>query len=233
VKYVRDYMQGLMGIRIEEGVLPTSIEKLSSGKLKVCWGKEGSDAHCEEFDTVLCAIGRTPDLAGLGLESLPSPGVIRNEKSGKIMTKHEQTSIPHIYAIGDILHGAPELTPSAILAGKLLARRLFGNGSETIDYKNIATAVFTPLELGTVGLTEEEAIEKYGKESIDCYISSFKPLEWAITDHHHDVNGFCKVIYHKGMKNKILGMHIASPNAGEVIQGYALAMNKGLTVEVR
>ncbi len=259
VNYIIDHMTKLLPIRIETGVLPKKIEKLANGRLLVTYGGN-NDNKTEEFDTVLCAIGRTPDLAGLGLQSLSEeglPGVKLHEKSGKIVATNEQTTVPHVYAIGDVIHNAPELTPSAIHAGKLLARRLFGQlpppqpkeGEETpapqkqqqqqapfvpeyINYKNIATAVFTPLEMGTVGLTEDEAISQYGKDEIDCYISAFKPLEWSISEEHHDLNAFIKVVFNKSMKNKVIGMHIAAPNAAEVIQGYALAMNKGLTFEV-
>jgi thioredoxin reductase (NADPH) len=134
------------GTKIVTGVLPSSIQKLPSGRLLVSYGDT-----TEEFDTVLEAIGRTPDLAGLNLTALQENGRagVALHASGKIVCENEQTSVPHVYAIGDIVQGAPELTPVAILAGRLLARRLFGSSVETIQYKNIATAVFTPLELGT------------------------------------------------------------------------------------
>jgi thioredoxin reductase (NADPH) len=144
VNYVHDYM-AKKGTKIVVGAVPRSIEKQVNGKLLVSYGSVS-----EEFDTVLEAIGRTPDLSGLNLAALEAAGGVKlHGSSGKILCENEQTSVPHVYAIGDIVHGAPELTPVAILAGKLLARRLFGNGSETIEYKNIATAVFTPLEIGT------------------------------------------------------------------------------------
>ena len=88
-----------------------------------------SDGVTEEYDTVLCAIGREADTRGLALESL---GVAVNTKSGKVVCRNEQTSVPHVYAIGDIVDGAPELTPVAIMAGRLLARRLFGAGKEVM-----------------------------------------------------------------------------------------------------
>ena len=91
--------------------------------------------------------------------------------------------MPHIYAIGDVVDGAPELTPVAIMAGKLLAKRLFTGSRSLMAYKNIATAVFTPLEIGSVGLTEEEANTKYGSSCIESYVSAFKPLEWTGYDH--------------------------------------------------
>ncbi len=80
---------------------------------------------------------------------------------------YEQTKVPHIYAIGDVLQSKQELTPVAIQAGKLLARRLFGGGSSYTDYVNVSTTVFTPLEFGTIGLAEEDAETIFGKENIE------------------------------------------------------------------
>lgn len=228
VKYVIDYMTH-RGVKIIEGVLPTAIEKLPSGKLLVHY-----NGAAEEYDTVLAAIGRTPDLPKLGLDIFSADGnkgVEVHAKSQKIVVHNEQTSVPHVYAIGDVVHEGPELTPVAILAGRLLARRLFGEGKAVMNYKSIATAVFTPLELGTVGLSEEEAIEKFGAENIECYVSQFQPLEWQISDNHHDLFSFAKIVVRKDQDNKIIGMHIAAPHAGEIIQGYGMAMNKGLTYE--
>lgn len=222
---VVDYMARRCNVRIVEGVLPKSIEKLPNGRLLVCYGET-----CEEFDTVLAAIGRNPDLAGLNLAALGQDLKI-DSHSRKILAENEQTSVPHVYAIGDIVHGAPELTPVAIMAGKLLARRLFGGSTETICYHDIATAVFTPLEIGTVGLSEEQAVARYGEDSVDCYISSFTPLEWALSEHHHDFSCLVKIVVNLKENKKVLGMHIASPNAGEVIQGFGLALKKGLTYD--
>jgi len=228
VNYVQDYMMK-KGTKIITGVQPKSITKLPSGRLLVAYGDDGVK---EEFDTVLEAIGRTPDLSGLNLSALN--GVVKiNETSGKIITTNEQTSVSHVYAIGDIVHGAPELTPVAILAGQLLAKRLFASSKETIEYHTIATAVFTPLELGTVGLSEIEAQEKYGASNVDCYVSSFTPLEWTIAEQYTDLSGFAKIVVHMDAEKpgvqRVVGMHIASPNAGEIIQGYGLAVKKGLT----
>ena len=101
--------------------------------------------------------------------------------------------------------------------------------------QNIATTVFTPLEMGTVGLTEEEAISMYGSESVDCYTTEFEPLEWNIL--HREMKGdivcYIKIIVNKLENNKVIGMHIASPNAGEIIQGFALAFKLGFTHKVR
>jgi len=210
------------GVRIEDEVLPTSIARLPSGKLLV----EMSNGKSEEFDTVLVATGRYADTVGLNLEAAG----VATGKNGKIPCSNEQTNVPHIYALGDVVEGVPELTPSAIMAGKLLARRLYANSTEVMDYTTVPTTVFTPLELGTVGLTEEKAIEKYGEEDVDCYISSFKPLEWTICDDNHSTACKFKIVFQKST-NKVLGIHIAAPNSGEIMQGFAVAFRKGLTVE--
>eukprot|EP00606_Chrysophyceae_sp_TOSAG23-5_P000187 GSChrysophyteH2.ASY1.ANO1.484.1 assembled CDS len=200
-----DQVQTVMehnGTIIKVGVLPTSIEKLASGKLLVSMSNDTS----EEFDTVLSARGRYMDLEGLGVSSNSAVPLI-SSKSGKLMCTDEQTNVPHIYAIGDIVEGAPELTPVAIHSGRLLARRLYSNSTESMNYKDIATTVFTPLELGTVGLSEEEAIAKYGEGNVESYLSKFQPLD---------------------NNEKVLGMHIGAPNAGEIIQGFGVAFRKGL-----
>jgi thioredoxin reductase (NADPH) len=109
-----------------------------------------------------------------------------------------------------------------------------------MDYSVIPTTVFTPLELGTVGLTENQAIEMYGKDRIDCYLSSFRPLEWTFDQNFlrpKEVLCTSKVVILKSSDNKIdneqvLGIHIACPNAGEIIQGFAVALRKGLSYKV-
>lgn len=211
------------GVDLQMGVLPESITKLDSGKLlvKMSNGEEG------EFDTVLAATGRYADTPALNVQGA---GVEINPRNGKIPCVHEQTNVPHIYAIGDVVDGVPELTPAAIQGGILLARRLFGNSQAVMDYSQVATAVFTPLELGTVGLSEEVAIEKFGADAIDCVVSQFAPLEWTVAeDHHNGVHCMAKIVVNKSdFDPDVVGIHIASPNAGEIMQGLAVAFRKGL-----
>ena len=96
-------------------------------------------------------------------------------RTGYIPAVYEQTNVPHIYVIGDVLEGKHELTPIAIQAGKLLSRRLCAGGNSYTDYVNVATTVFTPLEFGTIGLAEEDAQAIFGSDKIEvCCISSFK-----------------------------------------------------------
>jgi thioredoxin reductase (NADPH) len=210
------------GTTIIEGVTPASIVKLESGKFIVTYSNDESD----EYDTVLCAVGRSADTDLLGLETL---NLDINQNNKKIICNNEQTSTNNVYAVGDVVQGSPELTPVAILAGKLLARRLFGNSTQLMNYKDIATTIFTPLEFGTVGLNEDEANAVYGEENVDCYVSTFQPLEWSIANKKEGIQCFAKVVVDTTQNNKVLGLHIAAPNAGEIIQGFAVAFKKGLT----
>jgi thioredoxin reductase (NADPH) len=232
VGYVMTHMKDHIGVSVVEGVLPHSIEKLPSGKLLVTFGnpQDASSNISEEFDTVLVATGRTPDVQQLGLDSL---GIQVHPQSGKLVVQNEQTNIPHIYAIGDIIEGGLELTPVAILAGKLLSKRLFGNGTETMRYDLIPSVVFTPLEMGVVGITEEDARQQYGEQNVDAYLSQFVPLEWSLQE--NAANCFAKVVVHRDNSSgtaaeRVVGIHLACPGAGEIIQGFALAMKKGLTM---
>jgi thioredoxin reductase (NADPH) len=105
--------------------------------------------------------------------NLESVGV-KVESNGKIkVTDKEETNVPHVYAIGDVLYGKLELTPVAIKAGKLLAYRLFGGATEKMDYINVPTTVFTPIEYGSCGMSEEDAKQHYGAENISTYHTEF------------------------------------------------------------
>lgn len=232
VGYVANHLRHL-GVELLEQTLPVDIVKLPNGRFKVRWVTTANDTETfgeGEYDTILSATGRTPDLTGLNLESIGS-SIDIHPKTSKIITRHEQTTTPHVYAIGDIVHGGLELTPVAILSGKLLARRLFGNSTDLMDYNTIPSAVFTPLELGTVGYSEDDANNAYGDENIDCYLSQFAPLEWTLEEHPQQC--YVKIVVRKfpNGDEKVIGMHIACPNASEIIQGYAIAMRKGLTMK--
>ena len=145
--------------------------------------------------------------------------------------------MPNIFAIGDVLYGKLELTPVAIKAGKLLAGRLFGGQTELMDYTNVPTTVFTPLEYGACGLSEEDAQAKFGKENIITYHTKFQPLEWQFDKMAGFQNGgdgrtsYTKVVCNKLDNERVLGFHLCAPNAGEVTQGVAMAMKCGMTKE--
>lgn len=206
-----------------EAAIPTKLEKLENGKIKVHYETAGEE-KTDEYDTVLFAIGRYALTKGLNLQNAE----VVAEKNGKIKVNvFEQTNIPHIYAIGDVQLGRLELTPTAIMAGQLLAQRLYGKSKLIMDYTNVPTTVFTPLEYGCCGLSEEQALEQHGEDAIDVYHTAFKPLEWAFNK-MTERSGYVKVIVHKKTQ-KVLGFHILCPNAGEVTQGMGIAMKCGLT----
>lgn len=159
------------------------------------------------------AIGRYALTKDLNLDKVG----IRVELNGKIkVNDEEQTEIPHIYAIGDVIYGKLELTPVAIKAGKILSYRLFGGSKEKMDYVNVPTTVFTPLEYGSCGLTEEDAKAKFGADNIKTYHTEFKPLEWALNKLRPEPDAYVKVLVNTLDNNRVVGFHICAPNAGEV-----------------
>jgi thioredoxin reductase (NADPH) len=215
-----------LGTTIMSGFQPTSIVKLSSGKLQVTFMDTLGEGvqKIEVYDTVLFATGRTPDLKGL---DLPAAGVTIAE-SGKLPVHNERTNISNIFAVGDVCDGKQELTPVAVRAGELLAKRLFGNSDVQMDYDNVATTVFTPFEYGNVGLSEEDAIQKYGEEDLEVYMYEFTTLELsAVHRFKHAKHGdeldmgpscMSKLVCVKSEGERVVGFHFIGPNAGEVTQ---------------
>ena len=202
------------GTKFIEKSVPVSIEVTPEGKKKVFYEGENKTIFSEDFDTVMLAVGRSPDVRTLGLEKV---GIAQDKSTKRIIVNEADcTNVSNIFAIGDVAHTRPELTPTAIMAGKLLARRLFAGSKVLMDYNDIATTVFTPLEYGSVGLSEEKAMEVYGKENVDVYHSGFKPLEWNLFSEHGD-HCYAKMIVTK-KDQKVKGIHYLGPNAGEVIQ---------------
>lgn len=222
-----------IGMDLRMRNLPTKIEKQEDGRLKVTIQNRDDGSLTEEvFDTVLYATGRYADTAGLNLEAA---GVVADKK-GKFKTINEATNVPHIFALGDVVAGKPELTPVAIQAGKLLSARLFGGSKEQMDYDKIATAVFTAVEYGTIGLSEEDAEARYGQGNFEVYHTSYTALEWAPThrmthDKENEIENphFSKIITIPKENDRVVGFHYVGPNAGEVTQGYGLAMKLGAT----
>jgi thioredoxin reductase (NADPH) len=207
-----------------------------TGKIKVTIKNTVFGSEFEaEFDTVVLAVGRYAVTAGLNLSAA---GVEFNPKNGKIPCVDEQSNVPHIYAIGDVLDTRQELTPVAIKAGVRLVRRVFGKGkyNDKMNYDLVPTTVFTPIEYGCVGMSEELAIETYGQENVEVYQSYFKPLEWTVNHQEHEgvmhreENAcYSKLITNLADSERVVGFHYVGPNAGEVTQGYAVAMKMGAT----
>ena len=129
------------GTKFIKPATPSKIERQEDGKLKVTWTQDGAE-HSDVFDTVLAAVGRRADTAGLNLDAVG----VTVERNGKIPCVNEQTNVSHVYACGDVLYGHLELTPVAIQAAKLLMNRLYGGSTKAMDYDLVPTTVFTPME---------------------------------------------------------------------------------------
>jgi len=225
---IGEYMEE-HGVNMVRECVPTSIEKIEDGapgKLKVVGKYKDGTEYVDEYNTVIFAIGRDACTNKIGLDKV---GVKLNPKNGKVVhNEAEQTNVPNIYAIGDVLDDKPELTPMAIQSGKLLARRLAGVSEVLTDYVNVCTTVFTPLEYGCCGLSEEDAIEKHGEEDVEVYHGSFWPLEWTVA-HRPENSCYCKLVCVKSQNMKVVGLHYLGPNAGEVLQGFGIAIKMGAT----
>ncbi|CAB3994079.1 thioredoxin reductase 2, mitochondrial [Paramuricea clavata] len=216
------------GTKFIERSVPKAIEKQQDGKLNVEWRNlESDETHEDSFDTVLFAIGRDPETSFLQLDKA---GVEMDPKSKKIIVdEKERTSVANIYGIGDVIHNRPELTPVAIMAGKLLARRIFGGSNQMMDYTKIPTTVFTPLEYSSVGLSEEDAMSKCGEDNTEVYHAFYKPLEYTVGEKDAS-QCYIKAVCDRN-NNSVLGLHFLGPHAGEVMQGFAAAMSCGLTYD--
>jgi len=211
------------------GAVPVKIEKPDpAGKIHVTFD-QGGELKVEQYDTVLFAMGRYAVTQGLNLANAG----VTCEKNGKFkVNEQEQTNVPHIYAIGDVIYGQLELTPVAIKAGMLLSNRLFKGATELMDYANVPTTVFTPLEYGCCGPSEEDAKAKYGADNIATYHTEFQPLEWAYNKSRpENCDCYCKVLVNKSDNNRVVGFHVLAPNAGEITQGLGVAMKCGMTKE--
>lgn len=230
---VGTYMES-HGTTFLHGCEPISIEKTHNDSFLVRWADTCESMASDTFDTVLFATGRQPSTRHVGLEKA---GITYNRATGKVVTDlaSDATNVPNIFAIGDIVEGGVELTPVAIRAGQLLAQRLYGQSTQTMDYRNIPTVVFTPLEYASVGLTEEEAIQKIGSDNVQVYHTAYNTLEMRGALRKNVVTGLPESpqCYTKAIcdnSGKVLGLHLCGPNAGEIIQGFAVAIRLSATI---
>ena len=200
---------------------PERIEKLSDGRLVVHLTNGKSLAP---VDCLVWAIGRDPATDNINIESTG----ITLDKRGFIPTdKYQNTNVEGIYAVGDNT-GRAQLTPVAVAAGRRLCERLFNNKpDEHLDYTGIATVVFSHPVIGTVGLTQDEAIAEYGEENITVYNSQFTALYQAITEDYRDPTRM-KLIC-AGTEEKVVGLHSIGFGSDELLQGFAVAMKMGAT----
>ncbi|WED21883.1 glutathione-disulfide reductase [Vibrio sp. JC009] len=200
--------------------VPKEIVKEEDGSLTL----HLENGNSQNVDTLIWAIGRHPATDAINLDVT---GVELNERGYIKVDEYQQTNVKGIYCVGDIMEGGIELTPVAVKAGRQLSERLFNNKPEAkMDYDLVPTVVFSHPPIGTIGLTEPEAIEKYGEENVKVYTSGFTAMYTAVTQHRQP----CKMkLVCAGDDEKVVGLHGIGFAVDEMIQGFGVAMKMGAT----
>jgi glutathione reductase (NADPH) len=203
------------GIKIITKRIVEGIEKVDHG---LCVELSGHDEVM--VDRVMFATGRRPNVKGLGLEAA---GVRLGKTGGIDVDGYSRTSVPNIYAIGDVTDRV-NLTPVAIREGHAFADTVFGGNPTPVDHKDVPTAVFSEPECGVIGLTEAEACRQLHK--IDIYKTSFRPMKATLAG--RDTRTFMKLVV-DGASDRVVGCHIVGPDAGEMIQLVGIAVKMRAT----
>jgi len=194
------------------------LDKLADGSLSV--GVTGAQTSNVVVDAVLYATGRLPNTQGLGLAEA---GVVLDKVGGVVVNAFGQSSIPSIHAVGDVTNRIA-LTPVAIREGAALANTLFGPSPVSADLTTVPSAVFSQPPVGTVGLTEAQALAQYGE--IDIYSSKFRNMRHTLSG--RDERTLVKLIVDSASQ-RVLGAHMVGTDAPEIIQGLAIAIRMGAT----
>ncbi len=204
------------GINLHVGTHVGAIERTESALRVTC-----SNGSVNEFDAVLFATGRIPNTQGLGLEDV---GVKLGRKGEVVVDEYSQTNLPSVYAVGDVTDRVA-LTPVAIREGAAFVETVFRGKPTRVDHLDIPTAVFTRPEIGTVGLSEEDAREQ---EPIEVYFSAFRPMKHILAQRPERM--MMKMIVSRETR-RVLGVHIVGEAAAEMIQMVGIAMKMGATKE--
>ncbi|WP_164966489.1 FAD-dependent oxidoreductase, partial [Streptococcus oralis] len=206
------------GLPLHTHKVPVKLEETEQG---ITIHFEDGSSHTA--NQVIWATGRRPNVDGLELEKA---GVTLNQRGFIQVDEYQNTVVDGIYALGDVT-GEKELTPVAIKAGRTLSERLFnGKTNAKMDYTTIPTVVFSHPAIGTVGLTEDQAIKEYGQDNIKVYKSSFASMYSAVTNHRQESR--FKLIT-AGADEKVVGLHGLGYGVDEMIQGFAVAIKMGAT----
>jgi len=215
---VREHLRSEMerrGIKIITKQTVVAVEKVEHG-----YCVELSDRRSFMVDRVMFATGRRPNVSDFGLEAV---GVKLAKNGGVAVDEFSRTSVPHIYAIGDVTNRV-NLTPVAIREGHVFADTVFGGKPTAVDHANVPTAVFSEPEVGAVGLTEAQACERFAK--VDIYKTSFRPMKMSLAG--RDTRAFFKLVV-DGETDRVLGCHIVGPDAAEMIQLVTVAVKMKAT----
>ncbi len=194
----------------------SAIHRASSGALQV----QLNGGQQLETDCVLRALGRTPNTHGLGLQAA---GVERDGNGAIKVDAHSQTSVPHIHAVGDVTNRV-NLTPMAIREGHAYADAVFGHKPTAVDHTLVPTAVFTTPEAGTVGLTEEQALQQHPR--LDVYRALFRPMKATLSGHSGKM--LLKLLVDRDT-DRVLGFHGVGPDTGEMAQLMGVVLRLGAT----
>ncbi|KAI8341130.1 hypothetical protein BC941DRAFT_449591 [Chlamydoabsidia padenii] len=202
----------------------TALEKQQDGRIQVSFEQDGK-TNTIDTDTVLWAVGRVPNIADLNLDKV---GVVVNDKNQIVVDAYQKTSVDNIFALGDVC-GVYELTPVAIAAGRRMMDRLLGGDAfkdSRLEYENIPTVVFSHPTCGTIGLSEEQAKQKYGNDKIKSYTSTFVNLYYGVLDHKQQTS--YKIVV-AGPEERVVGLHLFGKGSDEILQGFGVAIRMGAT----
>jgi glutathione reductase (NADPH) len=217
-----------LGVHLHTNSSQSKVEKdEKTGKLTLHYKDSEGEGKLEDLDTLIWAIGRSPEVEGLGLEKA---GVKQDDKGRIIADEYQNTNVENIYSLGDVV-GKVELTPVAIAAGRKLSDRLFGPErfkASKLDYNLIPSVVFAHPEIGSIGLTEPQAVEKYGKDNLKIYTTSFTAMYYAMMEQEDKGPTKYKLIC-QGPDEKVVGLHILGLGSGEMLQGFGVAIKMGAT----
>jgi glutathione reductase (NADPH) len=203
------------GVTLHTNTDVASIAKQASGLTVTL-----QDGRQLEVDAVLYATGRVPNVAGLNLEGA---GVSQGKDGAIVVDKHYTTNVASIHALGDVV-ARMQLTPIALAEAMTLVDHLFGRGERDMSYEFVPTAVFTHPNIGTVGYSEARARQRFGE--IAVYKSEFKALKHTLSGSAERT--FMKLIVEKAT-DRVVGLHMVGTDAGEIVQGFAVAMKAGAT----
>lgn len=223
-KIISEYEK--QGIIIHRNSSQSKVEKLN-GDWKRLHYKDSNGEGTLDIDCLLWAIGRAPETEDLGLQKA---GVEMDGKGFIKVDEFQNTNVENIYSLGDVC-GKVELTPVAIAAGRALGNRLFGGPeykNSKLDYTNIPSVVFAHPEVGSIGLTEPEAKEKFGEENIKIYKTDFTAMYYAMMEPEDKGPTSFKLICH-GPEEKVVGLHILGAGCSEMLQGFGVAVKMGAT----
>ncbi|XP_075254170.1 glutathione reductase-like [Convolutriloba macropyga] len=208
------------GIKLVTNAVPQKLYKSEDGSLAV----ETTAGTLDGFEIVLNAIGRIPNTDRLALDKC---GVAVDGDNHVIVDEYQNTNIPSIHSIGDCC-GKWLLTPVAIAAGRRLSRRLFNKETDLmLQYHNIPTVVFSHPPIGTVGYTEKEATDLYGRENLSIYKTTFTQMYFSMSERKEKTT--MKLICLKSENEKVIGLHMIGLNCDEMLQGFSVAVKMGAT----